>query len=565
MSKKSVRRIRVSAENASGVKFSNYFDVYAVDHPKFDGILIPDIIAETGKYINAIDFSNRFLAGGEILGYELHNASRWLLISELGNLYGEHFSDGVLEDVYVTAYNEVGIACTNKFNMIFYEHPKFTNSIEHLFLETGKPMEPVDVKYNFHTGGTIEKYYLKGSDPWMKIDKYGVITGIPVSANYFQVTVYGKNPIGIAHSNTFTVEVYTNMPIFHGEILNQWAFIDDMYTLDVSGHFTTGGYVAEYSLINNPFWLTIDSNGVISGIPEGDDKLLSLEISVLAKNTSGEAASNTFTIEIQDDPRFIKDIELLTPTVDDPYYINIADHFENVDYYVLHNHPDWIEISIVGTLVGIPEYQGILHDIIIEGINKKGNVESNKITMDIRLVPVFLEIIEDIYMIEGETLKLDVNSYLNDATIDTYGLTSAPSWLSIDNNGIIDSVVEEGVNDVAILVDNHAALTESNFFRITVYAKIIFDGHIDNIEGIVGVPLIPVDMSQYFSSGGPVDSYDLKSMYEIFHAVPSWLHISENGILTGLPNAVDDIQDIFVVASNKAGAEKSNPFKITIK
>lgn len=567
MNKRSERKIRISAENAHGIKYSNYFNIYSIDLPKFGDILVHDMVYEAGKYIQTVDFGQLFSSGGEITNYVLHNASRWLKISDTGILYGEQHSEGILEDVYVSASNEVGIAYSNKFEIHFIHLPVFTGKIEHLFVEVGRPIEPVDISYHFSTGGTIHGYTLENSSPWMKISKDGIITGIPIDSNIENVKVIGRNLLGKVKSNSFTVETYTDIPIFSIDIDNNWAFVDKLFRYDISDSFRTGGFITWYEINNAPFWLTIDDHGVLHGTPELNDKITNLGITIVAGNSSGNIESNPFSIEVQDMPKFIGHIQTLNVTLGEPFYHNISEHFEDVDYYEIHNKvPDWVVIHLSGTVFIDAPIHKVISRVWIEGINKRGSVISNKFDIDIREIPIFLYVIPDIFVDEGDPIKIKTSNYLNDAKIDNYALVNNPSWLTIDENtGDIVATAEKGYfEDIYITATNPVGIHESNPFIIGVSTMPVFIGIIETIRGIVGQPLVEIDISNHFSSDAGIESYSFIDMYRRGSLVPSWINISDKGIISGIPDTSDITVDIRITAKNKSGIAESNHFNIEI-
>lgn len=562
----SKRTIRVSAENAKGIKYSNYFNVYSIDLPKFDGILVHNMVYEAGKYIQTVDFGQLFSSGGNILNYDLHNASRWLKISDTGILYGEQHSEGILEDVYVSASNEVGIAYSNKFEIHFLHLPVFTGKIEHLFVEVGRPIEPVDISYHFSTGGTIYEYTLEGASPWMSISKDGIITGTPIDSNIEKVKVIGRNLLGKVKSNSFTVETYADIPILSSNINNNWAFVDKPFRYDISNYFSAGGFITRYEINNSPFWMSIDNYGVLHGTPEINDKITTLGITITASNSTGSVESNPFSIEVQDVPLFVGNIDTLNVTLDKPFYHNIANHFENADYYEIHNVPSWAEIHLSGTIFIDTDIEGIVKDIWIEGINKIGSVKSNKFDIDVREIPIFLYVIPDIFVDEGDIIKIKTSNYLNTARIDTYALVNNPSWLTIDETtGDIISETEKGYfEDIYITASNPVDIHESNPFIIGVSTKPVFTGTIETIKGIIGQPLVEIDISNHFSSDAGIESYSFIDMYRRGSLVPSWINISDKGIISGIPDTSDIMVDMRITAKNKSGIVESNHFNIEI-
>ena len=253
-----------------------------------------------------------------------------------------------------------------------------------------------DASQNFDTGGFVNQYTLINAPAFMSITNRGVIrvtldeTADP-AAVYSNIQVQGNNITGpAATSNTFSLTIDTNAPIFSGgPIPNIIVGEGQPITPPISTavYFTTGGPVVTYALVNAPAWLNIDPNtGVLTGTPTtGDD---ATNVQVTGTNADGTAPSNTFDITVVDvvtPPVFdtlnpIPDITGNVGVAITPYDVAAGGHFtgDPVTVWQLFGAPSWMSINpSTGLITGTPDASGTTNNIRVRANNNGGSADSN--------------------------------------------------------------------------------------------------------------------------------------------------------------------------------------------
>ncbi|MBK1880765.1 putative Ig domain-containing protein, partial [Pelagicoccus mobilis] len=144
---------------------------------------------------------------------------------------------------------------------------------------------------------------------WLTIDEdTGELSGTPENDDVgsISVTVTATDESGEEASSTFGIQVdNTNDGPTASAISDQTTDEDAAFSLDVSGNFDdvdAGDSLTYSATLENgdplPDWLSIDSDtGELSGTPENDD-VGSISVTVTVTDESGEEASSTFGIQV---------------------------------------------------------------------------------------------------------------------------------------------------------------------------------------------------------------------------------------------------------------------------
>lgn len=176
-------------------------------------------------------------------------------------------------------------------------------------------------------------------------------------------------------------------------------------------------------------------------------------------------------------------------------------------------------------------------------------------------VPIFTGMVSDIIYEENQILNpVGISKYFLEGGAPTsYSLTDWPSGVVIDNNGII-SGTPTGVGSYTSYFTgtNDAGSDDSNTFTVEVVAEVfapIFTGTIADITAYFDTP-ISIDVSGNFSTGGQPNSYSLTNN-------PSWMTISNGGVISGTATSEGTHTNMTVTAINQKGSAVSNEFTTT--
>lgn len=173
-------------------------------------------------------------------------------------------------------------------------------NIDSIHISTGSPAISYQISA---TGGTDPKNYAVSAKAlpagWVLDPLTGIIaipanlTSLPTSFTGLQISVTDSSGT-TAVSNPFNIEV-GNPVVFSGTIADITELQRIAINIDISSNFSNSP--TSYKLVGAPSWLTIASNGVISG--QGSRDQLVTGITVEAKNSFGtKAISNPFNLEI---------------------------------------------------------------------------------------------------------------------------------------------------------------------------------------------------------------------------------------------------------------------------
>ncbi|MFC1509814.1 T9SS type A sorting domain-containing protein, partial [Candidatus Omnitrophota bacterium] len=154
--------------------------------------------------------------------------------------------------------------------------------------------------------GDILSCVLLENPQWLSVDESGVLSGTPriedVGAD-IPVKVIAADSGGFADTLSTTLNViHVPKPpeIMTTELLNamvgiEYADIVEVEYLEIDGSIS-------FELIVRPEWLTIDKNGVLSGIPAPEDARTDIPVSIRVVNESSLADTLNTVITVRENP-----------------------------------------------------------------------------------------------------------------------------------------------------------------------------------------------------------------------------------------------------------------------
>ena len=160
-----------------------------------------------------------------------------------------------------------------------------------------------------------------------------------MAASPFIVTVTGRDPGGLAVSDSFTITVgsVNDAPTLSNPIADQQAAEGGLFSLDVSGNFADpNGDSLSFAASGLPASLSISADsGVISGTFEAADVSGSpFTVTVTATDPGGLAVSDSFFITVAD----VNEAPQLTSAIADqealehqPFSLDVSNNFVDPD------------------------------------------------------------------------------------------------------------------------------------------------------------------------------------------------------------------------------------------
>jgi large repetitive protein len=299
------------------------------------------------------------------------------------------------------------------------------------------------------------------------INEHCIITGTPTNDDAInspiEITVTATDSEGSQITNNFflTVQNINNAPIAINNGSTVIATEDSDFQLDSSDYFSDQdsplGDQLNYTAINLPNSMSIDSEGVITGIPTNSDAISSpVSITIIATDSEGLIATNQISISIEN----VNDTPTSLPISDvstqqgSSFSLDVSGSFSDIDTplgdvltFSSDNLPSSLSINEDGVITGTPTNTDAVNSpitVTITATDADGEQTSSDLTITIANVndgPTS-SAIPDANAQQDSGFSLDVSGSFADADTplgDTLTFTSddLPDSLSINEDGVI--------------------------------------------------------------------------------------------------------------------------------
>lgn len=204
--------------------------------------------------------------------------------------------------------------------------------------------------------------FKKVSGPeWLLVSEDGMISGTPsssdVQAESYDLVVRATDGHFVSSETTiqYTVTGGVSTDLTIGDITATSATEGIAYSHQVSAVDSdpSGGAIT-YSLVNNPSWLSIDANGLLSGTPASADVSAGIQVTVQAENTNNVTAEKSFTLVVVANAvpvvTGLPTTWEMTTGATTTLQVSASDAEMAVLTYTLVDNPNWISISSTGEL-----------------------------------------------------------------------------------------------------------------------------------------------------------------------------------------------------------------------
>jgi hypothetical protein len=371
---------------------------------------------------------------------------------------------------------------------------------------TSDPILPSDASEDVSYTGNISGY---ASDPnagdtlsfsktsgaaWLNVFPDGALTGTPrnsnVGLNSFTVSVNDGKGGSASATLEITVTNVNDAPAFHFKpIAGASASEDSAYngSIAASASDPDTGDSLSFSKTSGPAWLSVSSNGALTGTPSNSD-VGANSFTVGVSDGNGGTASTTLritVINVNDAPVFSANPILGTAATEESLYSgSIAGSASDVDVgaslsYGKTSGPAWLSVSSNGALTGTPGNSDVGPNSFTVAVSD-GNGGTASATLNITVInvndpPVFSSNlmvgpyapVSAAYTgtIAGSASDMDPGDVLS------YSKSSGPAWLSIAANGVLSgtpSASDVGLNSFTVLVSDGYGGNASATLEITV-------------------------------------------------------------------------------------------------
>ena len=410
--------------------------------------------------------------------------------------------------------------------------------------------------------------FSKVSGPsWLSVASNGALSGTPgnanVGANSFSVRVTDSAGLSDDATLSITVTNTNDAPVFAADPMNGGSATEDSaFSGSLSGTASDvdAGDTLSYSKVSGPPWLSVASNGALSGTP-GNSDVGPSSFTIRVTDSGGlsdDAVWNVTVINVNDAPVFSVDpIAGSSATEDQAYSASLAGSANDIDAgdtltYSKVDGPPWLSVAANGALSGLPNNGDVgANSFTVRVTDGSGASDDSVLNISVANVndaPVFT--IDPITRETGTEEVAYTGTSLAGTAVDadagdaiTYSKVAGPAWLNIASNGALSGTPPAGSGG-------------SNVFTVHVTdASNVHDEATLTID-IIGASLpLPWDETQigsgtaagscehsgdvYSVSGaGGLGTGFLSSRNDAFHFV--WQPISGDGEIIARVNSLQD-------------------------
>ncbi|MFD0893653.1 putative Ig domain-containing protein, partial [Luteolibacter ambystomatis] len=433
--------------------------------------------------------------------------------------------------------------------------------------------------------------YSKLSGPaWLAVSANGDLTGTPsnsdVGANSFIVRVTDSlgatddATLNIAVTNTNDAPAFTANPITGAGATEDSAYSGSIasYGADVDV-----GDTLTYSKVSGPAWLSVASNGALSGTPD-NSSVGANAFTVKVTDAAGANATTVLNITVantNDAPTFTANpIAGSGATEDSAYSGSLASYGADVDVgdtltYSKVSGPSWLSVASDGALSGTPLNGDVGANSFTVKVTDAAGLNATT-TLNITVTntndaPAFTaNPITGAGATEDSAYSGSIASY--GADIDagdtlTYSKVGGPSWLSVASNGALSGTPDNsnvGANAFTVKVTDAAGANATTALNITVANTNDAPTFATTLTAPDATSGMPYTGSSIAGSASDVDAGDTLAYSKV--SGPSWLVVASNGTLTGTPGLADGgTANVFTVrATDGTGAYAETTLTINV-
>ena len=360
--------------------------------------------------------------------------------------------------------------------------------------------------------------YSKLSGPaWLSVAADGSLSGTPVQsdvgANVFTVRVSDSTGSDSAALN-ITVDGVNDAPVFSVDPINLANAVETVaYSGTIANATDEEGDPLTYSKLDGPAWLSVATDGALSGTPLETDVGANVFTVQVSDGVETDTATLNITVEDGNDPPAF--------TVDP---INLANAAETVAYsgtianatdedgdpltYSKVSGPAWLVVGTDGTLSGTPLGSDAGLNVftvqVADGISGSDTATLN-ITVDaVNEIPAFT--VDPIDAAKAVTLipYYGTAAYASDSDGDplTYTILSGPAWLSVTASGSLlgtPGITDLGANVFTVQASDGNGGTATATLNITVIDDSGFVIH-EAEDAVLGTSTTSIYSSGYTGS-----------------------------------------------------------------
>ena len=233
------------------------------------------------------------------------------------------------------------------------------------------------------------------------------------------------------------------------------------------------------------------------------------------------------------------------------------------------NTPSWLTVSSSGLLTGTPTNNDVgTHSVTVQVADSSGATDTRTFSLTVNNVndaPVFnftppSNTNEDVAF----SLQLSATDpdALNGAATLTYSEVTLPSWLSLSATGLLQGTPTNdnvGTHNIVVRVTDEAGVSAEKSFNLTV-------NNVNDPPTLEEIPDASINEEAAFNyqlTAADVDVNDLLSFSGV--NLPSWLSLSQTGLLSGTPDDPNvGTHSVTVQVADSSGITHTRTFSLTV-
>jgi hypothetical protein len=528
---------------------------------------------------------------GDTLVYSLQGTPTWLSVASDGTLSGT-------PDISHVGLNQFTVRVTDAAGAFDEAVLEITVNANSAPVFTVDPIVGTaatqDLLYSGSIAGTATDadagdtlvYSLQGTPTWLSVASDGTLSGTPdishVGLNQFTVRV--TDPAGAFDEAVLeiTVNPINSAPVFTVDpIVGTAATQDLLYSGSIAGAATDAdeGDTLVYSLQGTPTWLSVASDGTLSGTPDISHVGLN-QFTVRVTDAAGafDEAVLEITVNANSAPVFTVDPIVGTAATQDLLYSgSIAGAATDADegdtlVYSLQGTPTWLSVASDGTLSGTPDISHVgLNQFTVRVTDAAGAFDEAvlEITVNANSTPVFTT---DPIVGTAATQDLLYSGSIAGAATDAdegdtlvYSLQGTPTWLSVASDGTLSGtpdISHVGLNQFTVRVTDAAGAFDEAVLEITVNAN---SAPVFTVDPIVGTAATQDLLYSGSIAGAATDADEGDTLVYSLQGTPTWLSVASDGTLSGTPDISHvGLNQFTVRVTDPAGAFDEAVLAITV-
>jgi hypothetical protein len=390
---------------------------------------------------------------------------------------------------------------------------------------------------------------------WLSLSKTGLLSGTPPatagSAVNFSVEVTDSaHAAGVA---SYTLDINPALEI-SPNALGVVAVGNPFRTKLTAAGGSGSGYT--FTASGMPLWLSITSNGVLSGTPPAISKA-PIHFTVTVTDGTGARSSRAYALAIDSAPT-IQPTTLPAATVNNGYAEQLTASGGSGRGYIFSSNdlPPWLTLSLTGFLSGTP-VSAATADFSIEvadGNNATGTrIYHLSVDQGLSITPASLPVAT-----AGSRYETQFSAAGGTGNGYTFQANGLPKCLTLASNGLLsgtppDSAPSELRFSVTVMDSARGVFTTS--YTLTIHPPLMIEA---NLPGaVIGTEY----GDQLIASGGSGSGYTFTS-----NNLPSWLTLTSSGLLSGMPTGTTNTTLTFsVTVTDSDGATDTVELELPVE